>query len=91
MTKLNYNRPNGGYEKEPWDKARFQSKNTALAKTLHKESVFISGKYFAKKIGQVIKEDPRYCEWILANQPNSHTAKQIVNYCRKHPSVLNPL
>lgn len=83
MTKLNYNRPNGGYEKESWNERRFRAPSKSLAKALHKESVFISGKYFSKKIGQVIKEDPAYCDWILANQPGSHTAKQIVNYFRK--------
>jgi hypothetical protein len=59
MTKLNYNRPNSGYEMEPWDRRRFQNtqRSAGINKTLHEESVFISGKYFARKIGQVIKAD----------------------------------
>lgn len=82
MTTLNYNRPNNGYEKEPWAKYRQQQqkKSKALNKTISKESVFISGKYWNKDIGQVIKQDPSYCEWVLEHQPRGTVAKQIIKY-----------
>ena len=85
MSKMNYNRPNGGYEKEPWDRFRQQNqkKSQAFNNTISKESVFIRGKYWNKDIGQVIEQDPRYVAWVLENQPRGIVAKQIVKYFNK--------
>ena len=86
MAKLNYDRPNGGYEKEPWARHRQQNQKKAQAfnKSINQESVFISGKYWNKDIGQVINRDPSYCEWILVNQPRGTVAKQIIKYFNKN-------
>ena len=104
MAKLNYNRPNNGYEMEPWAKRRYknqttdgagkdpwakrryknQTQPTALNKTINQESVFISGKYWNTDIGQVINQDPSYCEWVLANQPRGIVAQQIIKYFNKN-------
>jgi hypothetical protein len=77
---MNYNRPNSGYEMEPWDRRRFQSKNTGLAKTIHTETIFIRGKHQGKSIGKVIDQDPSYCSWVLENQPNGIVAQQIIKH-----------
>lgn len=87
MAKLNWNRPNGGYEMEPWDQRRFRtSKSKAMAQAIHKEEVFISGKYWNKNIGTIVKQDPGYCDWVLANNPTSVVAKQIIKYFNRHPA-----
>lgn len=85
MAKMNYNRPNNGYEKQPWDKFRQdnQKKAKAFNNTINQESVFISGKYWNKDIGQIINQDPSYCEWVLVNQPRGIVAKQIIKYFNK--------
>lgn len=82
MAKLNWNRPNGGYEMEPWDKRRFknQTQSQALNKTIHTEQVFIRGKYHGSNIGKIVKQDPAYCEWVLSNQPHGIVAQQIIKY-----------
>ena len=86
MAKMNYNRPNGGYEKQPWDRYRENDQKRAklLNKTINTESVFIRGKYFNRNIRQVIDQDPAYCEWVLMNQPRGIVAKQIINYFNKN-------
>jgi hypothetical protein len=85
MAKMNYNRPNGGYEKEPWDRFRQNNQQQAriLNNTINTESVFIRGKYWNQNIGQVIDQDPSYCEWVLVNQPRGIVAKQIIKYFNK--------
>jgi len=83
MSRLNYNRPNGGYEKEPWQKVKFRSSNTGLARTIHEETCFIRGKYFGKKIKDIIKADPRYCDWVLENEPKSIVAQQIIKHFKR--------
>jgi hypothetical protein len=85
MARLNYNRPNGGYEMEPWDRRRFQnqSQNQSLNDTINKETVFIRGKYHGKDIGQVLQQDPGYGVWILDNQPRGIVAQQIMKYYNK--------
>jgi hypothetical protein len=82
MAKLNYNRPNGGYEKEPWDKFRQdnQKKSQALNKTINQETVFIRGKFSGQDIGQLYKRNPKYFAWVLENNPTGIVAKQIINY-----------
>ena len=79
---MNYDRPNHGYEPEPWAKYRQQQQkqSQALSMAINKETIFIRGKYWNKDIGQVIAQDPAYCEWILANQPRGIVAKQIIKY-----------
>ena len=85
MAKLNYNRPNNGYEPEPWAKRKYKNKaSVAFNKTINQESVFISGKYWNKDIGRIIDQDPAYCEWILVNQPRGTVAKQIIKYFNKN-------
>ncbi len=85
MAKMNYNRPNGGYEMEPWDRRRFknQSQPQGLNKTIEKENFFIRGKYHGKDIGTIVKQDPSYCDWILANNPKGIVAQQIIKYFNK--------
>jgi hypothetical protein len=82
MTRLNYNRPNGGYEMEPWDRRRFknQTQSQSLNKTINQEKVFIRGKYHGKEIGSIVKADPAYCEWVLENHPKGIIAQQIIRY-----------
>jgi hypothetical protein len=82
MTRLNYNRFNGGYEMEPWDRRRFknQAQSQALNNTINQETVFIRGKYHGKDIGQIVTKDPAYCEWVLVNQPRGIVAQQIIQY-----------
>ena len=82
MSKLNWNRPNGGYEMEPWDKRRFrnQTQSQGLNKTIHEETCFIRGKYHGKKIKDIIKADPRYCDWVLENEPKGIVAQQIIKH-----------
>lgn len=89
MTKLNYNRPNGGYESEPWRKTydlpkKRKVKTTSKTKIILKETHFISGKYQGKHIGKVIKENSNYILWVLNNQPRSITAQQIMVYFNKN-------
>jgi hypothetical protein len=86
MAKLNYNRPNNGYEKEPWAKFRQdnQKKATALNKTINKESIFIRGKFSGKDIGMVVRKNPNYCAWVLENNPTGIVAKQIIKYFNKN-------
>jgi hypothetical protein len=95
MARLNYNRPNGGYEMEPWDRRRFRDQKTknkkyknkvqaeSLNDTINKETVFIRGKYHGKDIGQVLQQDPGYGVWILDNQPRGIVAQQIMKYYNK--------
>ena len=85
MTKLNYNRLNGGYEMEPWDRRKFknQTQSRGLNKTIHQETAFIRGKYHGKDIGTIIKADPKYCDWILENNPKGIIAQQIIKYFNK--------
>ena len=82
MAKMNYNRPNGGYEMEPWDRRKFknQAQSQALNKTINQETVFIRGKYHGKNIGQITQQDPTYCMWVLDNQPRGIVAQQIIKY-----------
>ena len=85
MTKFNYNRPNGGYELEPWDSRRFknQTQSQDLNKTIHEEQAFIRGKYHGKNIGTIIKADPDYCDWVLENNPKGIIAQQIIKHFNK--------
>ena len=87
MTKMNYNRPNNGYELEPWDRRRFRNKtqSSGLNKTINEETVFIRGRYHGKNIGSIIKANPGYCEWVLANNPKGIVAQQIIKYFNRHP------
>jgi hypothetical protein len=80
MAKLNYNRPNNGYEKEPWARQKFKSANTGLARTIHKETILIRGKYQGSRIDTIVKNDPNYCIWILDNQPKGIVAQQLQKY-----------
>lgn len=85
MAKLNWNRPNGGYELEPWDRRRFknQSQSEGLNKAIHEEKVFIRGKYFGQPIEKIIEKDPGYCDWVLENNPKGIIAQQIVKHFNK--------
>jgi hypothetical protein len=82
MTKLNYNRPNGGYELEPWDRRKFnnQTQSQDLNRTIHQEKQFIRGKYHGRDIGTIIKADPGYCDWVLENNPKGIIAQQIIKF-----------
>ena len=82
MAKLNYNRPNGGYEKEPWAKLRQdnQKQAQALNKIISKETTFIRGKFSGKHIGTVVRNNPNYCIWVLENNPTGIVAQQIIRY-----------
>jgi hypothetical protein len=85
MAKLNWQRPNNGYEMEPWDRRRFknQTQSEGLSKAIHEEKVFISGKYHGKSIDTIVKTDPGYCDWILENNPKGIVAQQIVKHFNK--------
>lgn len=91
---MRYDRPNGGYEREPWDSRRFrqpqksnhQFKPTGIQKEIRENPCFIRGRYLGKDIGTVVAQDPSYCDWVLANNPNGIVAKQIIKYFnRQHP------
>ena len=77
---MKYNRPNGGYEMEPWDRRRFKSENKPLAKTIHTETIFIRGRHQGKNIGKIVDQDPNYCIWVLENQPQGIVAQQIIKH-----------
>lgn len=49
---------------------------------------FGTGKYQGKLIGSIIKNNIGYIEWVLENQPQGKTAKQIVNFITRYPAVL---
>jgi hypothetical protein len=85
MAKLNYNRPNNGYEMEPWDRRKFknQTQSKALNKTINQESVFIRGKFSGQDIGQLYKRNPKYFVWVLENNPKGIVAQQIIKYFNK--------
>ena len=82
MTQMNYNRPNGGYEMEPWDRRRFanQFRPSGIVKEIRENPCFIRGKYLGKPIGTIVAQDPAYCDWILANNPQGIVAQQIIKY-----------
>ena len=92
MAKLNYNRPNNGYEREPWNSPKNRdsiSKQTNKNILKQQESLndlirlcsnFISGKHQGKNIGSVIKQDIKYIEWVLENNPTGVVAKQIIKH-----------
>jgi hypothetical protein len=68
---MNYNRPNGGYERDPWRK-KINSKSSKKLKKLwttaiQTETKFLSGRHWNQDIGGVIQTDPNYCIWILEN------------------------
>ena len=81
---MNYNRPNGGYEQDPWRK-KINSKSSKKLKKLwttaiQTETKFLSGKHWNQDIGGVIQTNPDYCIWILENQPHGVIAKQIIRH-----------
>lgn len=53
--------------------------NTAIMKS----EVFLSGKYIHKNIGSIIKADPKYCIWVIDNQPQGIVARQILRHFNK--------
>lgn len=94
MAKMNYNRPNGGYEQEPWHKTQAKKTSKKIQKlwqdAIHNETKFLSGKYLHVDIGAVIKMDPNYCIWILENQPHGTIARQIIRHFNR-PKLKNIL
>jgi hypothetical protein len=88
MAKMNYNRPNGGYEREPWHKQQAKKSGKKLKKlwdtAIKTETKFLSGKYWNQDIAGVISMDPKYCIWILENQPHGVIAKQIIRHFNSH-------
>lgn len=86
MTKMNYNRPNGGYEREPWHKSFKEATPKKHIQKQNKNELiklcnnFISGKYWNQSISQIIKKDPNYIIWVLENHPTGIVAKQIIRH-----------
>ena len=62
-----------------------QSNNDALwHSAIQRETVFLSGKYIHKNIEHITRIDPRYCVWVIDNQPNGIVARQLLrHYNRK--------
>jgi hypothetical protein len=88
MTQMNYNRPNLGYEREPWHKAQAKKSSKKLQKlwdtAIKTETKFLSGKYWNQDISTILNNDPKYCIWILENQPYGVIAKQIIRHFNSH-------
>jgi len=88
MSRMNYNRPNGGYERESWRKSYsgnsgIKVKATSLKETIQQEDVFIRGKFHGKKVKDIIKKNPDYCCWVLETNPKCIVAQQIINHFGK--------
>jgi len=65
------------------DDKRLKVKGESLYDRVKTESVFISGRYYGKDIGSIIKHDPNYCCWIMENQPKGVIGQQIRHYFNK--------
>lgn len=55
-------------------------KAQTLDNIIHKETIFISGKYQGQNIETILKYDPKYCIWCLENSPRSIVSQQIIAY-----------
>jgi hypothetical protein len=69
-----------------WDKTKNSSKNQTgdWKEYLHVPTKFNSGIYQGKDIGNIIKADPNYIDWILTNQPKGQLTFQIIEYCNTY-------
>lgn len=64
-----------------FDKTTHQSKLKKLwHQAIESETKFLTGKYQGKEIMGITQVDPKYCLWILDNQPGSITAKQLIKH-----------
>ena len=96
MAKLNWNRPNGGYESEPWRKnckikkstKKKKVKRQTLDQAINVETVFLSGKFKGHNISSLYKRNPNYFIWVLENMPKGIVAQQIILYFTKYPHKI---
>ena len=50
---------------------------------------FGTGKFKGKRIATTIKRNIGYIEWVLENQPQGKTAKQIIHFISRYPAILD--
>jgi hypothetical protein len=94
MARMNYNRPRGGYEMEPWDRRRFENqfRPSGIVQEIRSNPNFVRGKYLGKNIGSIVAQDPGYCDWVLANNPQGIVAQQIIKWFnRQHPDPASQI